>query len=54
MCVHSTFLCADGGFGGDEDLAVGDDEEGGGWDVGDEDLELPADLVCNIKINAFS
>ena len=28
------------GFGDDDE-----DEEGGGWDVGDDDLELPADLV---------
>ncbi|CAH1774502.1 unnamed protein product [Owenia fusiformis] len=43
-------LDEDGGFGAggegldDEDLVVGGDEEGGGWDVGDDDLELPADL----------
>lgn len=38
---------SEGGFG--EDGLEGDilavDEEGGGWDVGDEDLDLPADLV---------
>ena len=38
----------EGGFGtgegfDDEALAAGD--TAGGWDVGDEDLELPADLV---------
>ena len=48
LCSIDIFL-PDGGFGGgegmdDEDL-VGKPEEGGGWDVGDEDLELPADLV---------
>ena len=32
--------------GMDEDL-VGGDEEGGGWDVGDDDLDLPPDLVSN-------
>lgn len=36
-------LDEDAGFGdGEEKLEV--DEEGGGWDVGDDDLELPADL----------
>ena len=34
---------SEGGFGGDEDVIPGGDEEGGGWDV-DDDLELPADL----------
>lgn len=32
-------------FVDDEDAAV-EDGEGGGWDIGDEDLELPPDLVC--------
>ena len=36
-------LLPEGGFGGDEDVVPGGDEEGGGWDV-DDDLELPADL----------
>ncbi|XP_066920930.1 coatomer subunit alpha-like [Clytia hemisphaerica] len=36
-------LDEDAGFGDpDEKLEI--DEEGGGWDVGDDDLELPADL----------
>lgn len=36
----------EGGFGGDDAIeGIGDDEEGGGWDVGDDDLELPPDLV---------
>lgn len=36
-------LDEDAGFGdGEEKLEI--DEEGGGWDVGDDDLELPADL----------
>ncbi|XP_022308214.2 coatomer subunit alpha-like [Crassostrea virginica] len=38
----------EGGFGGegldDEALVGGASEEGGGWDVGDDDLELPPDL----------
>ncbi|XP_031557525.1 coatomer subunit alpha-like isoform X1 [Actinia tenebrosa] len=35
----------EGGFGEDEGIeGVGEEEEGGGWDVGDDDLELPADL----------
>ena len=40
MCI---LYLAEGGFGGDEDVLPGGDEEGGGWDV-DDDLELPADL----------
>ena len=42
--VATFFL--EGGFddGADGDI-LGGDEEGGGWDVGDEDLVLPADLV---------
>ena len=35
--------------GGDEfedaEMMGGGDDEDGGWDVGDDDLELPADLV---------
>ncbi|XP_041377788.1 coatomer subunit alpha-like [Gigantopelta aegis] len=38
----------EGGFGAgegfDDEALVGGDTAGGGWDVGDEDLELPADL----------
>ena len=35
----------EGGFGeGLDEEGVGG--EGGGWDVGDDDLELPPDLVC--------
>ena len=42
----------DAGFGEpDEKLEV--DEEGGGWDVGDDDLELPPDLVRTILFNSF-
>ena len=26
-----------------------DDEEGGGWDVGDDDLELPPDMVRELQ-----
>ena len=32
------------GFGGDGDELVAGGEDGGGWDVGDDDLELPPDL----------
>ena len=39
----SKLFLSEGGFGGDEDVVPGGDEEGGGWDV-DDDLELPADL----------
>lgn len=46
--VHCVLLCVtEGGFGGeglDDEALVGASEEGGGWDVGDDDLELPADL----------
>jgi len=31
--------------GMDDEALVGGDEEGAGWDVGDDDLELPPDLV---------
>ena len=46
-------MCLDGGLGGvgdgfDEEPVAGGDEEGGGWDVGDDDLELPADLVRDV------
>lgn len=45
------FLITEGGFGeeGIDGDILGGDEEGGGWDVGDEDLVLPPDLVslCN-------
>eukprot|EP00794_Sanderia_malayensis_P012655 gene12655-13955_t len=34
----------DGGFGEDDVDKLVADEEGGGWDVGDDDLELPADM----------
>ena len=35
-----------GGGGGDGDLeGVMEGEDGGGWEVGDDDLELPPDLV---------
>lgn len=34
----------DGGFEDAEEKLI-DDEEGGGWDVGDDDLELPPDMV---------
>jgi len=42
-------MCTDGGFAmaGDE-MEEGVDQEGGGWDV-DEELELPADLVCSVS-----
>lgn len=40
-------LITEGGFGDDglDGDLLGGDEEGGGWDVGDEDLVLPPDLV---------
>lgn len=41
----------EGGFGDDglDGDILGGDEEGGGWDVGDEDLVLPPDLVSHFK-----
>ncbi len=36
-----------GGEGEEEEESEG--EEGGGWDVGDDDLELPPDLVRQYK-----
>ena len=45
-------MSTEGGFGGEDDEDIlGGDEEGGGWDVGDEDLELPPDLVNCQLIN---
>lgn len=41
------FFFLEGGFGNegmDGDI-LGGDEEGSGWDVGDDDLVLPPDLV---------
>ena len=44
-------LIAEGGFGDDglDGDILGGDEEGGGWDVGDEDLVLPPDLVSFLE-----
>ena len=44
-------LNTEGGFGDDglDGDILGGDEEGGGWDVGDEDLVLPPDLVSPFK-----
>ena len=55
--THTVVLAviSEGGFG--EDGLEGEDEEGGGWDVGDEDLVLPPDLVSLVwkpKNIAFS
>ena len=46
VCLSCTLLCfTEGGvLEGEGDLLEGD-EEGGGWDVDAEDLELPPDLV---------
>ena len=47
LAMYILVLISEGGFG-DDGLDVdilGGDEEGGGWDVGDEDLVLPPDLV---------
>ena len=45
-------IFSEGGFvdadDGGEELNI--DEEGGGWDVDDDDLELPADLVRCIDV----
>ena len=45
------YLNTEGGFGEDglDGDILGGDEEGGGWDVGDEDLVLPPDLVSHFK-----
>ncbi len=34
---------------GEEDILAGDGEEGG-WDVDEDDLELPPDLVSSLKV----
>ena len=39
---------------GGEGLMEGEEDKGseeGGWDVGDDDLELPADLVSHSSLN---
>ncbi len=43
----SIWNCAEGGIGGDE-VEGEEAEEGGGWDVEDDELELPPDLVSAI------
>lgn len=51
-------MITEGGFGeeGLDGDILGGDEEGGGWDVGDEDLVLPPDLVslCRKLFNFLS
>lgn len=45
------FVITEGGFS-EEDLdgdIPGGDEEGDGWDFGDEDLVLPHDLVSQVQ-----
>ena len=46
FCSPEGELVSGGGGVGDGDLdGVMEGEEGGGWEVGDDDLELPPDLV---------
>lgn len=54
--VHLGVLCLVDGFGVppeglDDEALVGGDEEGAGWDVGDDDLELPPDLVGHTQMS---
>ena len=43
-CTEGELVSGVAGGGGDLD-GVMEGEEGGGWEVGDDDLELPPDLV---------
>ena len=48
LFLHYIFLRTDGALiGGEGEVGVmeGEGEEEGGWDVGDDDLDLPPDLV---------
>ena len=48
--VEGELVSGGGGLGGDGDLdGVMEGEEGGGWEVGDDDLDLPPDLVSAAK-----
>lgn len=57
ICYDESYFCSPkgelvsrGGGVGDGDLdGVMEGEEGGGWEVGDDDLELPLDLVSELK-----
>ena len=48
--IEGELVSGSAGLGGDGDLdGVMEGEEGGGWEVGDDDLELPPDLVSAAK-----
>lgn len=55
-CLVLLLVITEGGFGeeGLDGDILGGDEEGGGWDVGDEDLVLPPDLVSLCKKSLMS
>lgn len=49
--TSAVFVILEAGFGPSEEK-IEIDEEGGGWDVDDDDLELPPDLVsCQNRPN---
>ena len=55
---NPVFVTAEGGFGAgegfDEEGVATGDGEGGAWDVEDEDLELPPDLVSHFLLSVCS
>ena len=59
VCFYAAIegeLVSGGGGGGlgDDGDGVMEGEEGGGWEVGDDDLELPPDLVRMMNIASFA
>ena len=41
-----------GGGGGELEGVMEGEEEGGGWEVGDDDLDLPPDLVSSVTVTS--
>ena len=53
--IEGVLVSGGGGGGlGDDGDDVMEGEEGGGWEVGDDDLELPPDLVRMMSIASFA
>ncbi len=51
LCVDGEVVTGDGSDAAGEGMMAG--EEGGGWDVDDDELELPADLVSTVTITTL-
>ena len=45
-------LVGGGGGGGELEGVMEGEEEGGGWEVGDDDLDLPPDLVSSVTVTS--